>query len=125
MAYSLLLSFRVDSEIYLVLMISLVVMFFVIRIISGAMRGEERGCASLIQGTHPKATFFWCASHQLNRVLVNSFQKCSDIANMMGNLDKVNYLKTSMYVRGVVLLVVLAQMFLLMADYKHQITFPF
>ena len=57
------------------------------------MRGDERGCASIIRGKHPKATYFWCASHQLNRVVVNSFQKCTDVSNMMGNLDKVFFSK--------------------------------
>ena len=51
--------------------------------------GSTKGAGPRINKDFPKAVPLWCASHQLNRVIV---QSCTEhaIQNMIGMIDSVN-----------------------------------
>ena len=53
------------------------------------MMGSTKGAGPQINKDFPKAVPLWCASHQLNRVIV---QSCTEhaIQNMIGMIDSVN-----------------------------------
>ena len=54
----------------------------------GNMMGKTKGAGPRINREYPKAIPLWCASHQLNRVIV---QSCTEqaIRNMIGTVDSV------------------------------------
>ena len=56
---------------------------------TGNMMGKSKGTGPWINAEYPKAVPLWCASHQLNRVIV---QSCAEpaIQNMIGTIDSVN-----------------------------------
>ncbi|KAJ8038110.1 52 kDa repressor of the inhibitor of the protein kinase [Holothuria leucospilota] len=54
----------------------------------GNMAGTTKGAGPRIEKDFPKAPYFWCASHQLNRVVVVPCQ-LPMVRNMMGTTDKV------------------------------------
>ena len=56
---------------------------------TGNMMGATKGAGPRINRDYPKAVPLWCASHQLNRVIV---QSCTErpIKNMIGMIDSVN-----------------------------------
>ena len=51
--------------------------------------GKTKGAGPRINKEYPKAIPLWCASHQLNRVIV---QSCTEqaIRNMIGTVDSVS-----------------------------------
>ena len=53
------------------------------------MMGRFKGAGPRINREFPKAIPLWCASHQLNRVIV---QSCTEppIRNMIGTVDSVS-----------------------------------
>lgn len=51
--------------------------------------GATKGAGPRINRDYPKAVPLWCASHQLNRVIVQSCTECP-IKNMIGMIDSVN-----------------------------------
>ena len=50
---------------------------------AGAMAGKNKGAASCIQRTHPKAVYTHCAAHALNLCVV----KCCSIAEIRNAMD--------------------------------------
>lgn len=55
--------------------------------------GATKGAGSRINRDYPKAVLLWCASYQLNRVIV---QSCTEptIRNMIGTVDSVSNIPT-------------------------------
>ena len=51
--------------------------------------GSTKGAGPQINKDFPKAVPLWCASHQLNRVIVQSCTECA-MQNMIGMIDSVN-----------------------------------
>ena len=58
-------------------------------IFQGNMMGAAKGAGPRINEQFPKAVPLWCATHQLNRVIV---QSCSElpIRDMIRTIDSVN-----------------------------------
>lgn len=56
---------------------------------TGNMAGSERGAGPRIEQDYPKAPFFWCAVHQLNRKLVKPCQ-IQIVWNVMAKDDKIS-----------------------------------
>lgn len=65
--------------------------------IPGNMAGSVKGVGPRIERQFPKALHLWCASHQLNLVIVDS---CilPLIRNMMGTTDQVGGLGVCVHV---------------------------
>ena len=57
-------------------------------LIIGNMGVASKGVGPRLEKKYPKALYFLCASHQLNRVIVTSC-RIRTIENMMGTFDKV------------------------------------
>ena len=59
--------------------------------------GIAKGAGSRINRQYPKAIPLWCATHQLNRVIVQSCTEPS-IRNMTGTIDSVSKVIFWLYV---------------------------
>ena len=55
----------------------------------GNMMGPFKGAGPRIQRQYPRAIPLWCTTHQLNRVIAQSFTELA-IRNMIGTMDTVS-----------------------------------